>query len=349
MRKLLLEAPYQMHMVDAPIPEPAVDEVRVRICKIGICGSDPTIYKGLHPYVTYPMVPGHELSGVIDAVGSHVDASRIGQRVTIIPHQVCGHCEACKHEIYNFCEELKCTGAEADGGMCDYFCIDAKMALEIPETMTLEQAAMVEPACVAYHGAKRGHIGPGDRVLIVGGGPIGVFCMQSCFALGAKEVYIADMDTDRLALAKSLGATGTIEAAKEDLKQGLTRLTGSEKNIDVFFVTLNKADKDYSPTTMYNDYSINSELFHWQSQSTTSADSPTGQRYIHHRQKGSRVLLFVREFKSDRVSGSTAAYTYLGTANYVKHDGEKPMNITWKLDHPIPAKYLKKTNKLVVG
>ena len=122
-----------------------------------------------------------------------------------------------------------------------------------------------------------------------------------------------------------------------------------EKNIDVFFVTLNKADKDYSPTTMYNDYSINSELFHWQSQSTTAADSPTGQRYIHHREKGSRVLLFVREFKSDRISGSAAAYTYLGTANYVKHDGEKPMNITWKLDHPIPAKYLKKTNKLVVG
>ena len=122
-----------------------------------------------------------------------------------------------------------------------------------------------------------------------------------------------------------------------------------EKNIDVFFVTLNKADKDYSPTTMYNDYSINSELFHWQSQSTTAADSPTGQRYIHHREKGSRVLLFVREFKTDRISGSAAAYTYLGTANYVKHDGEKPMNITWKLDHPIPAKYLKKTNKLVVG
>ena len=122
-----------------------------------------------------------------------------------------------------------------------------------------------------------------------------------------------------------------------------------EKNIDVFFVTLNKADKDYSPTTMYNDYSINSELFHWQSQSTTAADSPTGQRYIHHREKGSRVLLFVREFKSDRISGSAAAYTYLGTANYVKHDGEKPMNITWKLNHPIPAKYLKKTNKLVVG
>lgn len=122
-----------------------------------------------------------------------------------------------------------------------------------------------------------------------------------------------------------------------------------EKNIDVFFVTLNKADKDYSPTTMYNDYSINDVLFHWQSQSTTSESSATGQRYIHHREKGSRILLFVREFKADRITGGAEAYTFLGTANYVKHEGERPMNITWRLDNPIPAKYLKKTNKLVVG
>lgn len=235
MRKLLLEAPYQLHMTEASVPTPGPEEVRVRICNIGICGSDPTIYKGLHPYVTYPLVPGHELSGVIDAVGSNVPAERIGQRVTIIPHIVCGHCDACRGEIFNFCEELKCTGAEADGGMCDYFCIESRMALEIPASMTLEQAALVEPACVAYHGAKRGQIRGGERVLIVGAGPIGVFCMQSCLALGAKEVYIADMDTERLELAKKLGATGVIEVARENLKQGLTRLAGSEKNIDVFY------------------------------------------------------------------------------------------------------------------
>ena len=122
-----------------------------------------------------------------------------------------------------------------------------------------------------------------------------------------------------------------------------------EKQLDVFFVTLNKADKDYSPTTMYNDYSINESLFHWQSQSTTAADSPTGQRYIHHRERGSRVLLFVREFKADRITGGAEAYTFLGTANYVKHEGSRPMNITWALDRPIPAKFLKKANKLVVG
>ena len=120
-----------------------------------------------------------------------------------------------------------------------------------------------------------------------------------------------------------------------------------DKQLDVFFVTLNKADKDYSPTTMYQDYSINETLFHWQSQSTTSENSPTGRRYIHHRELRTKILLFVREFKTD-LAGA-APYTFLGTANYVKHEGSRPMSITWKLDVPIPAKYLKKTNKLVVG
>ena len=120
-----------------------------------------------------------------------------------------------------------------------------------------------------------------------------------------------------------------------------------EKKVDVLFVTLNKSDKDYSPTTMYKDYSINDVLFHWQSQSTTTDTRSVGQRYINHRSMGTKLLLFVREFRND-IAG-TAPYTYLGTVNYVKHTGSRPMNITWKLDNPIPAKYLKKTKKLVVG
>lgn len=120
-----------------------------------------------------------------------------------------------------------------------------------------------------------------------------------------------------------------------------------EKKADIFFITLNKSDKDYSPTTMYKDYSINERLFHWQSQSTTSADSPTGQRYIYHKAGGNKVLLFVREFKTD--STGAAAYTFLGLADYLKHEGSRPMSITWRLHRPIPAKYLKKTNKLIVG
>lgn len=122
-----------------------------------------------------------------------------------------------------------------------------------------------------------------------------------------------------------------------------------DKNIDAFFITLNKADKDYSPTTMYNDYSISETLFHWQSQSTTSASSKTGKRYINHVKEGSMVLLFVREFKVDYITGGAQAYTYLGRAQYVSHEGSRPMNIIWKLDEAIPAKFLKKTKKLVVG
>jgi len=90
-------------------------------------------------------------------------------------------------------------------------------------------------------------------------------------------------------------------------------------NLDVFLITLNKTDKQYSPYTMYNDYSINEWLFHWQSQSTTSEHSPTGQRYIKHRQSGSRVALFVREFKND--AAGAAPYTFLGLAHYVRHTG----------------------------
>lgn len=130
-----------------------------------------------------------------------------------------------------------------------------------------------------------------------------------------------------------------------NIRQGV-KYFNEQKN-DVFFITLNKTEKHYSPTTMYNDYSINEWLFHWQSQSTTSETSPTGQRYINHRQRGSRILLFVREFRQD--PAGTAPYTFLGLADYLQHEGSKPMSITWKLHRPIPAKYLKKTNKLVVG
>ena len=132
---------------------------------------------------------------------------------------------------------------------------------------------------------------------------------------------------------------------KPSMREGVKYLP--DKKLDIFLITLNKSDKQYSPSTMYNDYSINEWMFHWQSQSTTSEESPTGQRYIYHRQRNSRVALFVREFKNDAAGASP--YTFLGLTQYVQHTGSKPMSIVWKLFRPIPAKYLKKTNKLVVG
>ncbi len=119
-----------------------------------------------------------------------------------------------------------------------------------------------------------------------------------------------------------------------------------EKSLDIFFITLNKADKDYSPTTMYNDYAVNEMLFHWQSQSTTSEESPTGQRYIHHRESGNKIILFVREYKKDQYGVSP--YTCLGEAEYLSHTGSRPMNINLRLKTPIPAKFLQKANRLVM-
>ena len=127
------------------------------------------------------------------------------------------------------------------------------------------------------------------------------------------------------------------------MRQGVLHL--SEKNTDVFLITLNKSDKDYSPTTMYEDYAISPSLFHWQSQSTTAAESPTGQRYIDHAARGGRVLLFVREFKQDALG--TAPYTFLGPATYVSHTGSRPMNIVWRLEKPIPAKYLRQVQQVM--
>ena len=127
------------------------------------------------------------------------------------------------------------------------------------------------------------------------------------------------------------------------IRQGVFHLP--EKKLDVFMITLNKSEKHYSPSTMYNDYSINESLFHWQSQSTTSDTSPTAQRYFHHRENGDRILLFVREYGDDTCG--KAPYLFLGTANYVRHNGSRPVSIIWRLDDPIPAKFLTATNKLV--
>lgn len=116
---------------------------------------------------------------------------------------------------------------------------------------------------------------------------------------------------------------------------------------DVFLITLNKTEGDYSPTTMYDDYAISDELFHWQSQSTTSAESPTGQRYIHHRERGSSVLLFAREDKQR--NGQASPYTFLGPADYVSHHGTRPMNINWRLRYKLPAKLLRNVRRLATA
>lgn len=129
---------------------------------------------------------------------------------------------------------------------------------------------------------------------------------------------------------------------QRELREGVLFVEGLPA--DVFFITLNKTEHEYSPTTMYEDYAINDELFHWQSQSTTSAESPTGERYINHRQRGSTVLLFVREDKHR--NGLALPYCFLGPVDYISHEGSRPMSIVWRLRHRLPAKLVRKTARL---
>ena len=235
MVRVTLVRPRELVMDEVEKPVPGKGEILIKVLKCGVCGSDPTTYYGRHPFVTFPVVMGHEFAGTVEALGEGVDGPGTGTRVTVIPHLVCGECRPCKTETYNFCEQLRCTGAEADGAHVQYKSMPAQMVLPIPDTMTMDDAAMVEPACVAYHAAKRGEIKPEDKVLVIGAGPIGIFTMQSCKVLGAKEVYIADMDEWRLDLASKLGADGVINVSGESLEEGLTRLAGGTKEIDVFY------------------------------------------------------------------------------------------------------------------
>ena len=120
----------------------------------------------------------------------------------------------------------------------------------------------------------------------------------------------------------------------------------ADKDLDIFFITLNKSDKEFSPSTLYEDYAINESLFHWQSQSTTSVESSTGKRYINHKALNSKIALFVRESKEKE--GITAPFTYLGLCEYVSHNGNKPISFVWKLKKEIPAKIINKANKTIV-
>jgi hypothetical protein len=134
-------------------------------------------------------------------------------------------------------------------------------------------------------------------------------------------------------LGEALGAFGM--ANPSSVRQGVRYSEG--ERADVFFVTLRKTERHYSPTTLYQDYALSPVLFHWESQSTTTQRSPTGQRYVHHEQLRSTVHLFVRESKEDDGLLGPPPYLYAGPVHYVSHEGERPMRILWRLEYPLPG------------
>lgn len=229
MLQQVMTAPGVIEFRETPRPIAAEGQVLVRIMRIGICGSDIHVYHGKHPFTSYPVTQGHEVSGRIEAVGSGVEGLSVGQKVTIEPQVCCGHCYPCTHGKYNLCEELKVMGFQTTGTASEYFTVDAAKVTPLPETMSYDEGAMIEPLAVTVHAAKRFPELKGARVAILGCGPIGILLMQSCKALGAASVLVTDVSDYRLSVARSVGADYAVNTGETDMEQALRDAFGSDK------------------------------------------------------------------------------------------------------------------------
>ena len=222
--------PGEIEFNDLPIPKPEADQVLVKIMKIGVCGSDIHVYHGKHPYTSYPVVQGHEVSGEVVEVGSKVTEIKAGDRVTIQPQVVCGKCYPCLHGRYHICDELKVMGFQTTGVASEYFAVKAEKVLKLPDGISFDVGAMVEPLAVAVHALERsGERLEGKKVLVLGAGPIGNLVAQVAKAMGAAAVMITDLSDYRLKVAKSCGIDFCLNPKEQDLGKAIFDHFGADK------------------------------------------------------------------------------------------------------------------------
>ena len=225
----VMTAPKQIRFDTVPVPAAGPGQVLVKIKRIGICGSDIHVYHGKHPYTKYPVTQGHEVSGQVAALGEGVTQFQVGQRVTIEPQVYCGKCYPCTHGKYNLCEELKVMGFQTTGTASEYFAVDASKVTPLPEGMSYDEGAMLEPLAVTVHAAKRAGDIAGKKVCVLGCGPIGILLIQSLKAFGAAEVMATDISDYRLELAKTCGADYVINTKNSDFGKALVDCFGPDK------------------------------------------------------------------------------------------------------------------------
>lgn len=215
MKASFLKKQGEVAVETVPVPALEFDQVLVQVAAVGVCGSDVHYYQHgrIGPYVVdHPLILGHELSGRITAVGSAVDSARIGQRVAVEPQRPCRVCEQCKAGRYNLCPDIEFFATPPiDGAFCEYVAIQSDFAHSIPDGISDEAAALIEPLSVGIWACKRAEVGPGSRVLIAGAGPIGVILAQTARAFGASTVYITDVSDDRRAFALEHGASVALD------------------------------------------------------------------------------------------------------------------------------------------
>ncbi|MCU1521156.1 MAG: sorbitol dehydrogenase [Arthrobacter sp.] len=224
MRAAVLKRQGDMAMETLPVPQLEADQVLVQVAAVGICGSDVHYYEHgrIGDYVVdHPLILGHELSGRIAAVGGAVDPARIGKRVAVEPQRPCRKCKQCKAGRYNLCPDIEFYATPPiDGAFAEYVTIQGDFAYDIPDNVSDEAAALIEPLSVGLWACERAGIKPGSRVLIAGAGPIGIIAAQAARAFGATEIYISDIAEDRLDFALKHGATHALNA-RTDSMEGL--------------------------------------------------------------------------------------------------------------------------------
>lgn len=222
-RTAVLLEPGTLTVQERPRPRPAADEVLVQVLSVGVCGSDTHYYTHgrIGSYaVTAPLVLGHEASGVVLEVGSDVDPARVGQRVSIEPGVPCRQCEQCLAGRYNLCPDMVFHATPpVDGSLSEVITHHHAFAHPVPDEVSDDAAAMIEPLSVAVWACRKAGVGTGDRVLVTGAGPVGLLCAQAARVAGAAEVVVVDVNAHRLTVAAADGATHTVDVGQVPLEQ----------------------------------------------------------------------------------------------------------------------------------
>lgn len=219
----------KMGFVEREVPQPADNEVLVKLEYVGICGSDMHYYETgrIGDYVVEPpFVLGHEPGGVVVEVGKDVKHLKVGDRVALEPGKTCGHCEFCKEDKYNLCPDVVFFATPpVDGVFQEYVAHEAALCFKLPDNVDTMEGALIEPLAVGFHAANQGGAHAGQTAVVFGAGCIGLVSMMALKAEGVSKVYVVDIMQKRLDKAMELGATEVINSMDTDVMAEIARLT----------------------------------------------------------------------------------------------------------------------------
>ena len=225
MKAVQITAVKQMAVVEQPVPTAQAGEVLLKINYVGFCGSDLNTFLGRNPMVKMPVIPGHEVSATIAAVGAGVPESlKPGMDVTVNPYSNCGHCPSCDNERVNACEHNETLGVQRNGAMKEYIAMPWEKIIPA-EGLSQQEIALIEPMSVGFHAVNRAEVTDIDTVLVIGCGMIGMGAIVRASLRGATVIAV-DLDDEKLALAHSIGASHVINANETDAHKVIAELTG---------------------------------------------------------------------------------------------------------------------------